>query len=389
MTDIWVTGMGLCSDLGETLPQSWAALVDGKSEILLQQPFVTLPSFPLGILGREPAGLDTLLSIALADLLETTHLQPADDGQRWGVVVGSSRGYQAELERLSCHWHREAVLPLESNWAWLYGQSPAANIAQTLLTQRLIEPSQMGPVLAPRAACATGLWAIAQGVELIQSGQCDAVIAGAVEAPITPLTLTGFQRMGALAKDGAYPFDQRRNGFVLGEGAALLLLERRESALRRGARPYAQVLGFGLTNDAHHMNAPSQNSAAAIAAIQSCLNRSYLQPDQVDYIHAHGTATQLNDAAEASLIQALFPSKTAVSSTKGATGHTLGASGAIGAAFCVNALHHQQYPPCTGLQQPAYDLNLVLQTQNAPMQTALCLSFGFGGQNAAIAFAAP
>jgi 3-oxoacyl-[acyl-carrier-protein] synthase II len=389
MTNVWVTGMGLCSALGETLTQSWTALVDGKSGILLQQPFVTLPPFPLGIMGKEPAGLDTLLSIALADFLETTHLQPSDDGQRWGVVVGSSRGYQAEFERLSCHWHCEAVLPSESNWAWLYGQSPAANIAQTLLTQRLIEPSQMRPVLAPRAACATGLWAIAQGVELIQSGQCDAVIAGAVEAPITPLTLAGFQRMGALAKDSAYPFDQRRHGFVLGEGAALLLLERRESALRRGARPYAQVLGFGLTNDAHHVNAPSQNSAAAIAAIQSCLDRSHLQPDQVDYIHAHGTATQLNDAAEASLIQALFPSAIAVSSTKGATGHTLGASGAIGAAFCVNALHHQQYPPCTGLQQPAYDLNLVLQTQNAPMQTALCLSFGFGGQNAAIAFAVP
>jgi 3-oxoacyl-[acyl-carrier-protein] synthase II len=389
MTNVWVTGMGLCSALGETLTQSWTALVNGKSGILPQQPFVTLPPFPLGMMGKEPAGLDTLLSLALADFLETTHFQPSDDGQRWGVVVGSSRGYQAELERLSCHWHREAVLPSESNWAWLYGQSPAANIAQMLLTQRLIEPSQMGPVLAPRAACATGLWAIAQGVELIQSGQCDAVIAGAVEAPITPLTLAGFQRMGALAKDGAYPFDQRRSGFVLGEGAALLLLERRESALRRGARPHAQVLGFGLTNDAHHVNAPSQNSAAAIAAIQSCLDRSHLHPDQVDYIHAHGTATQLNDAAEASLIQALFPSKTAVSSTKGATGHTLGASGAIGAAFCVNALYHQQYPPCTGLQQPAYDLNLVLQIQNAPMQAALCFSFGFGGQNAAIAFAVP
>ena len=377
MTDVWVTGMGLCSALGVTLGQSWSALIRGESGILLQQPFVTLPPFPLGMIGKQPADLDRLLSLALADLLSTTKIQPSDR-EPWGVVVGSSRGYQAEFERLSSHWHDEAALPSEPNWAWLYGQSPAANIAQKF--------GITGPVLAPRAACATGLWAIAQGVELIRSGQCDAVIVGAVEAPITPLTLAGFQRMGALAKDGAYPFDQRRQGFVLGEGAALLLLERRESAVQRGAQPYAQVLGFGLTNDAHYTNAPSQNLAAALTAIQSCLTRSDLRADQVDYIHAHGTATHLNDAAEASLIQSLFSRRTAISSTKGATGHTLGASGAIGAAFCASALHHQQYPPCTGLQQSAYDLNLVLQPQKAPIKNALCLSFGFGGQNAAVIF---
>lgn len=373
-----MTGMGLCSALGKTLAQSWSALVRGENGIALQQPLTTLPPFPLGMMGKQPTALDDLLSAALTDLLETTQLQPAAQ-ERWGVAVGSSRGYQAELERLSWAWHREAALPPVPEWTWLYGQSPAVNIAQRL--------GIVGPVLAPRAACATGVWAIAQGVELIRTGQCDAVIAGAAEAPITPLTLTGFQQMGALAKDGAYPFDLRRTGFVLGEGAALLLLERRESAEQRGAQPYAQVLEFGLTNDAHRVNAPSQDSAAAIAAIRTCLTRSRLHPEQVDYIHAHGTATPLNDASEAGLIQALFPGTTAVSSTKGATGHTLGASGAIGAAFCINALSRQQYPPCTGLQQPAYDLNLVLRSRNAPMKTALCLSFGFGGQNAAIAFA--
>jgi 3-oxoacyl-[acyl-carrier-protein] synthase II len=382
MTDVWVTGMGLCSALGATLAQSWSALIHSKCGISLQQPFRALPAFPLGMMGKQPADLDDLLTIALTDLLSTTQIQSsvrASDRRQWGVAVGSSRGYQAEFERLARSWHCDATLPSEPNWAWLYGQSPAVNVAQKL--------GIGGPVLAPRAACATGLWAIAQGADLIRSGQCDAVIAGAVEAPITPLTLAGFERMGALAKDGAYPFDQRRQGFVLGEGAALLLLEGRESAMQRGARPYAQVLGFGLTNDAHRVNAPSQNLAAATAAIQSCLTRSELHPDQLDYIHAHGTATCLNDAAEASLIQSLFSSRTAVSSTKGATGHTLGASGAIGAAFCTSALHRQQYPPCIGLQQSGYDLDLVLQSRNAPMQTALCLSFGFGGQNAAIAFA--
>ncbi len=380
MTDVWVTGIGLCSALGATLAQSWSALVGDQSGISLRQPFEMLHSFPLAMMGKQPAGLDHLLGTALSDLLGTTRIYPSNR-ERWGVAVGSSRGYQAELERLTCRWHHEVAVHSDSNWAWLYGQSPAANVAQKI--------GITGPVLAPRAACATGLWSIAQGAELIRSGQCDAVIAGAAEAPVTPLTLAGFQRMGALARDGAYPFDRCRQGFALGEGAALLLLERRESALQRGARPYAQVLGFGLTNDAHHMNAPSRNLDAAIAAIQSCLARSDLHADQVDYIHAHGTATLLNDAAEASLIQSLFSSGTAVSSTKGATGHTLGASGAIGAAFCASALLHQQYPPCTGLQQPAYDLNLVLESRNAPIKTALCLSFGFGGQNAAIAFAVP
>jgi 3-oxoacyl-[acyl-carrier-protein] synthase II len=240
-------------------------------------------------------------------------------------------------------------------------------------------------VLAPMNACATGIWAIAQAVELVKTGQCQRVIAGAVEAPITPLTLAGFKQMGALASTGAYPFDRRREGLVLGEGAAVLVLESAELAKQRDAKVYAQVLGFGLTSDAYHANSPEPGGRSAIAAVKQCLDRSHLSPTDVDYIHAHGTATRLNDQHEAQLIQYLFPQGIPVSSTKGATGHTLGASGALGVAFCLMALQEQIMPPCVGLQTPEFDLDLVTAPRQAEIKHVLCLSFGFGGQNAAIA----
>ena len=242
-----------------------------------------------------------------------------------------------------------------------------------------------GPVLAPMAACATGIWALAQGADLIKTGQCQQVIAGAVETPITPLTLAGFKQMGALARTGAYPFDRDREGLVLGEGAALLVLESAASAKQRNASVYGQVLGFGLTADAYRATAPEPGGRSAIAAVKQCLDRSNLLPSDIDYIHAHGTATLLNDRNEAQLIGRLFPQCVPVSSTKGATGHTLGASSALGVAFCLMALRHQLLPPCVGLRTPEFDLNLVTAPRQSEIKQALCLSFGFGGQNAVVA----
>jgi 3-oxoacyl-[acyl-carrier-protein] synthase II len=238
------------------------------------------------------------------------------------------------------------------------------------------------------AACATGLWAIAQGADLIRSGQCQRVIAGAVEVPITPLTLAGFFKMGALAARGAYPFDERRQGFVLAEGGAVLVLERSDLAASRDVKIYGQVLGFGATVDAYHVSSPNPDRGVAMAAVRECLRHSDRSVQDIDYVHAHGTATRLNDQAEARLLQALFPQGVPVSSTKGATGHTLGASGALGAAFSLLALHQGVLPPCVGLGQPAFDLDLVTTARSRPVDTALCFSFGFGGQNAALALAA-
>ncbi|WP_404786496.1 beta-ketoacyl-ACP synthase [Altericista sp. CCNU0014] len=382
-TDVWVTGMSLCSALGPTLAQSWQMLLRGTCGLNAQTPYKDLPSYYLGTIAGGPATLTPLLERALRDVMADARLPEAEGDRRtsarWGFAIGSSRGYQADLELLMGE-HQGNASDGDARWLHLYGRSPAVEAARQL--------QRSGPVLSPRAACATGIWAIAQGIELIRSGQCDVVIAGAAEAPITPLTLAGFQNMGALAKTGAFPFDRRRTGFVLGEGAALLVLERRDRAERRGAIPYGRVLGFGLTNDAYHCSAPAPDRIAGLSAVRDCLARSDLRPAQVGYIHAHGTGTALNDEREAAMIRELFPlATTAVSSTKGATGHTLGASGALGSVFCLMALYEQILPPCVGLVQPAYNLDWVLQARPAALDAALCLSFGFGGQNAAIAFA--
>ncbi|NEO51122.1 MAG: beta-ketoacyl-ACP synthase, partial [Moorea sp. SIO4A3] len=229
------------------------------------------------------------------------------------------------------------------------------------------------------------IWAIAQGFELIQTGQCQRVIAGAVEAPITPLTLAGFTKMGALAKTGAYPFDKQRQGLVLAEGGSVLVLESEDLARSRAAPIYGKLLGFGLTSDAYHVSKPNRDQQSAIAAVKQCLDRSHLFATDIDYIHTHGTATQLNDQNEAELIQQIFPQRVAISSTKGATGHTLGASGAIGTAFSLMALKHQVLPPCIGLREPEWDLNFVTIARQCQVRQALCFSFGFGGQNAVTA----
>ncbi len=171
----------------------------------------------------------------------------------------------------------------------------------------------------------------------------------------------------------------------MAEGAAVFVLESAELAKQRGAKIYGQILGFGLTADAFHTNTPEPQGRSAIAAVKQCLDRSRLSPADIDYIHAHGTATQLNDHIENRIIQYLFPQGVPVSSTKGATGHTLGASGALGVAFSLMALQHQILPPCVGLKEPEFELDLVRAARQSEVRRVLCFSFGFGGQNAVLA----
>ena len=372
--DVVITGIGLASALGN-LADSWQALLLGQSGIQTRQPFATLPAKPLGLINQSPIDLLLLTERVVLDAIQDADLTlPLID---CGVVVGSSRGQQARWERLAQQFYggdRATLSPTD----WLETLPPGA----ALTTARLLQTQ--APVFSPMAACATGLWAIAQGAELIRSGHCQRVIAGAVEAPITPLSLTGFARMGALATTGAYPFDRDRDGLVLAEGGAVLVMESVTLARSRCANIYGQISGFGLTADGYHMSAPEIGSRAALLAIKQSLERSGLSPTQIDYIHAHGTATQLNDRNEACLIQTLFPQQVAVSSTKGATGHTLGASTALGVAFSLMTLKHQQLPPCVGLTQSEFDLDLVRTARLTRVNTALCLGFGFGGQNGAI-----
>jgi len=387
-----VTGIGLVSALGRSLEESWQNLLAGKSGIRLLQPFPELKPFPMALIGQQPAELATLTHLVVASALQDAGLVPplAD----CAVVIGSSRSHQASWEVLARQMYEDTATEKD---AQNFSSSPRPRVPasylenwlDTLPHMRAIAAARQigacGIVLAPMVACATGILSIAQAALLIQTGQCQRAIAGAVEAPITPLTLAGFQQMGALAKTGAYPFDVHREGLVLGEGAAVFVLESAELAKQRQAKVYGEILGFGLTNDAYHTNSPEPQGKSAIAAIKQCLQRSCLSPGNIDYIHAHGTATQLNDQMESMVIQHLFPQGVAVSSSKGSSGHTLGASGALGVAFSLMALKHQILPPCVGLQQPEFDLNLITSAYLSNISHALCFSFGFGGQNAAIA----
>jgi 3-oxoacyl-[acyl-carrier-protein] synthase II len=370
-----VTGIALVSSLGKNLETSWRNLLLGKTGIKLHQPFPELGMIPLGLIAEKPFSLNTLTEILVNSALQDAQLvAPLPD---CGVIIGSSRSYQASWELMAQQvYQQEAGLNLD-DWLNTLPQMNAIAVARQI--------GSTGAVLAPMAACATGISAIAQATMLIKTGQYQQVITGAIEAPITPLTIAGFRQMGALAKTGAYPFDLQREGLVLGEGGAVFILESAELATQRQARIYGEILGFGLTADAYHGTSPEPEGKSAIVAIKQCLERSHILPTDIDYIHTHGTATQLNDRMESKIIQSLFPAKLAISSTKGSTGHTLGASGALGVAFSLMALQDQILPPCVGLKQPEYNLNFIISAQESKIQQVLCLSFGFGGQNAVIA----
>ena len=401
--DVVVTGIGLVSALG-TRETSWKKLLSGESGIERDQPFLELEQRPLALIGTKPADLITLIRQVLADALQDANLSlPLPD---CGIAIGSSRGFQANLEQLASVGIRQEeeergkkeeergknkqgrALPIpdyklpitDSQFVNFLPHMGAMAVARAI--------GSTGPVLAPMAACATGLQSIVRAVDLIRTGECQRAIAGAVEAPITPLTVAGFNRMGALANAGCYPFDENREGFVLGEGGALFVLESAELASRRGAKIYGRVSGFGLTNDACHGMRPDLGGKSAIAAVNQSLKRSNLAAVDIDFIHAHGTATELNDRHEALLIQKLFHPRVAVSSTKGATGHTLGASGALGVAFCLMSIKYQMLPPGAGMKKPAFELDFVRCARSAIVRNAVCLSFGFGGQNAAIVLSA-
>jgi beta-ketoacyl-acyl-carrier-protein synthase II len=256
-----------------------------------------------------------------------------------------------------------------------------------------------GPSWAPVSACATGAHAIGEAAAIIRRGDADVVLAGGSEAPITPAVVAGYASMGALSTrnddphHASRPFDRERDGFVLGEGAGILLLERADHALARGAPILAEVAGYGASSDAHHLVEPAPGAEGAARAMSLALRRAGLEPADVGYVNAHGTSTPANDRLETAAIKAVFGTQAAhlaVSSTKGATGHTLGAGGAIEAVYAVMALRTGIVPPtinyCT--PDPACDLDYVPNTARevGALDAVLSTSLGFGGHNASVVF---
>jgi 3-oxoacyl-[acyl-carrier-protein] synthase II len=361
MREVVCTGIALESALGD-LKSTWAKLLAGKTGISRRQVFLDLPDFPVAMIGLQPVSLDRLTTNLTTTLL-------ADAGWQFPlsncpVIIGSSRAYQPQ-------WEQFAQKGITSSVLDYLPHMPAIGVA------RLI--GSTSAVLAPMAACATGIWAIERGYQMILNG-ADRAIVGAVEAPISPLTVVGFQKMGAMATDGCYPFDKNRQGLVLGEGGAFFALEERSIAEARGAKIYGQILGCGLTNDASH--AWGVGGGAGATAVQQCLERSNLK--SVDHILLHGTSTQLNDRYEASLVEQFFPG-VPVTGHKGAVGHTLGAAAAISVALAFRSLQCQVIPPTVGCTDLEFDLNLISQSAATKLQNLMCWSFGFGGQNAVIA----
>ncbi|GFN01625.1 hypothetical protein Smic_01810 [Streptomyces microflavus] len=252
-----------------------------------------------------------------------------------------------------------------------------------------------GPSLAPATACASGATAVAVARDLLLGGSCDVVVAGGAESVLTPLVVTAFARMGALSTRTAdpagasRPFAADRDGFVIGEGAAMLVLEREETARARGGRARALLTGAGSSTDAHHPTAPAPDGRGAQRAVQSALDQAGWVPVDVDHINAHGTSTPLNDAMETTLISRLFPHRPSVTAPKGVIGHTLAAAGAIEAVATVLTLERSLVPPIANLDSlpDAFPLDCVVkEPRHQRVERAVSHSFGFGGHNVALAF---
>ncbi|MFB8035954.1 beta-ketoacyl-[acyl-carrier-protein] synthase family protein, partial [Streptomyces sp. NPDC056004] len=252
-----------------------------------------------------------------------------------------------------------------------------------------------GPGLAPATACASGATAVAVARDLLLNDRCDVVVAGGAEAVLTPLVVSAFAGMGALSlrtgdpAGASRPFAADRDGFVIGEGAAVLVLERTADAYARGGRPRALLTGTGSSTDAHHPTAPDPEGGGARKAVEAALREAGWAAHEVDHINAHGTSTQLNDAMEAALISELFPHRPSVTAPKGVLGHTLAASGAIEAVATVLTLEHGLVPPIANLDSlpDGFDLDCVVkEARIQPVERALSHSFGFGGHNVVLAF---
>jgi 3-oxoacyl-[acyl-carrier-protein] synthase II len=254
-----------------------------------------------------------------------------------------------------------------------------------------------GPNLATATACASGATAIGYALDLLRVGRCDIVIAGGTEAGITPLSIAGFNNMTALStrRDdptaASRPFDAGRDGFVAAEAAGVLVLERVADADARGVRTYAKLAGYGASADGHHVTAPDPQGAGGEMAVRAALADAGLEPGDIDHVNAHGTSTPLNDVSEARMIARVLGDRPAVTSTKGVTGHALGGAGAIEAAFSALTLHHQVIPPTANLdsQDPEIQIDVVSKApRETKVEAVISDSFGFGGQNAVLAFTA-
>ena len=398
-----VTGIGAFTPVGHGADGLWAGVMANRSAVRCIDRFDPSP-FPSRVAAqiddfnpadhldvRRARRLDRFSALAVAAARTAVgHARFAPGGGRTGVFIGSALGGVAFGEEQHEAYVRRGVRGVAPTLALaVFGGAGASNVA--------IDLEVTGPTLGNANSCASGAVAIGEAFHAIRSGVIDAALAGGAEAPLAPLTFGAFAMIRVLSQrnddpaTASRPFDVGRDGFVMGEGAAILVLEERDSALRREATILGELLGYGSSNDAYHMTAPRPDGREAARAISVALADASLGPDSIGYVNAHASSTALNELAEARALHlALGPaaSRVPVSGTKGLYGHALGASGAIEAAITVLALHHGVLPGTCNLvdPDPAVDLNLLRKPLEARVAVGLSTSFGFGGMNAALLF---
>ncbi|MBS0560463.1 MAG: beta-ketoacyl-ACP synthase II [Proteobacteria bacterium] len=418
MRRVVVTGMGIVCPLGIGLQHVWKRLINGESGIGAIQAFDT-KDVPCKIAGQVPQGakadgnldisewipikdqkkMDRFIALALvaaSEAVEDSGWLPEADEDRWatGVMIGSGIGglqtiyegaqlvSQGKARRLSPFFIPSALINLASGHVSIkYGFK--------------------GPNHSVVTACATGVHAIGDAARLIMLGDADVMVAGGAEATVCEIGIAGFCASRALSTGfndepgrASRPWDKDRDGFVMGEGAAVLVLEEYEHAKKRGAKIYAEVAGYGMSGDAHHITAPAEGHEGAYRAMAAALRNGKLSPSDVQYVNAHGTSTPLGDDLELEAVERLFGDAArgvAMSSTKSATGHLLGAAGAVEAVFSIMAVRDGIAPPTLNLDEPSRESvidRVAHAAQERRIKVALSNSFGFGGTNASILFSA-
>jgi 3-oxoacyl-[acyl-carrier-protein] synthase II len=407
MRRVFVTGLGMVTPLGVGVPANWETICAGRSGIARITRFDPA-GMPWTIAGevrglhaedwvqpRERDRMDLFILYAIAAATEAardarlTVTEAIAD--RVGIVLGVGIGGLPGIEKN----HQALAVGGPRKVSPYFIPAVIGNLAPGQIAIRL---GARGVNMATTTACASGAHAIGEAFEMIRVGRQDIVLAGGSEAAITPTAVAGFGVMRALARwegppeAASRPFDARRCGFVLGEGAGVLVLEAEEVARRRDAPIYAEIVGYGASADAHHITQPPPDGAGAQAAMRAALTEAGIAPVAVDHVNAHGTSTKQGDVAETRALRAVFGAhadRLAVSATKSMTGHLLGAAGAVEAIYTVLALREQVVPPTMNLDEPdpECDLDYVPhRPRGAQLEVALSNSFGFGGANAALLF---
>jgi 3-oxoacyl-[acyl-carrier-protein] synthase II len=403
-----VTGLGCISPIGNTIADAWEAALAGKSGIANitkfdASPFSTrfageVKNFNVEdyLPGKEGRHMDTFIHFGMAagiQALQDSGIVVTDDNaDRIGVLVGSGIGGLPMIEETKAEYDNRGPRRISPFFV-------PASIINMISGDLSIKFGLRGPNLAIVTACTTGLHCIGQAARLIEYGDADVMIAGGAESTVSPLGLGGFASARALSSrnddpaTASRPWDRDRDGFVLGEGAGVMVLEEYEHAKARGAKIYAEVVGFGMSADANHITAPLEDGSGASRCMVAAMQYAGINPDQVHYVNAHGTSTPVGDVAEVKGIKRTFgdhAKKLVVNSTKSMTGHLLGGAGGLESVFTVLAIHKQVSPPTINIfnQDPECDLDFCANTaRDMKIDYAVKNSFGFGGTNGTLVFA--